>query len=228
MRRSKHAGSTAPRLGLDPWHRFALALLLALVAFFASYQLLLATRLLLGWDVFAFTVVTLSTLILFTHDPYEVRRTARIQDASATLLFAIVVTAALVSLLTVGLLLHSAKSLSAEKLAGHVGVSIAAVVFSWLLVHVLFALRYAHLFYFNAREKERHNASGGLAFPGGESPNYLDFAYFSFVIGMTCQVSDVQITSGRMRRVATVHGLISFCFNTAILAMIVNIVASLL
>ncbi len=91
-----------------------------------------------------------------------------------------------------------------------------------------FTIRYAHLYYIDAHKKNREDIKGGLIFPGGENPNYLDFAYFSFVIGMTCQVSDVQISSRQMRRLATVHGLIAFVFNTAILAVFVNIVAGLI
>ena len=104
----------------------------------------------------------------------------------------------------------------------------AAIALSWMLVHTLFALRYAHFYYHDAHKVEREHVSGGLMFPGKGSPDYLDFAYFSFVIGMTCQVSDVQISSRKMRHLAMVHGLISFAFNTAILAMFVNIVASLI
>jgi uncharacterized membrane protein len=113
------------------------------------------------------------------------------------------------------------------ELGEHVALSVMSVLFSWFLVHTLFALRYAHLYFLDARETTRAKVRGGLDFPGNESPAYIDFAYFSFVIGMTCQVSDVQVSSSSMRRLTLVHGLISFCFNTAILAMFVNIVASL-
>jgi uncharacterized membrane protein len=213
---------------LDAHHRFIIACLVAGAAFLLSERLVLAMRLIVSWDAFALTVVILSWIVLVTKDPYEVRRNARIQDASATLLFTVVISAATASLLAVGIVLESAKSLPPASLAGHVGASVAAIVFSWSLVHNLFALRYAHLYYFNALEKKREDASGGLDFPGDAHPTYLDFAYFSYVIGMTCQVSDVQITAPAIRRLAMVHGLISFCFNTAILAIFVNIVAGLL
>jgi len=213
---------------LDAHHRFFVSALLAVVAFFLAARHELMMRLLVGWDVYAFSAVVLSGIVLSLGDPYESRRNARLQDSSATTLFALIVSAATVSLLAVALLLRSAKSLSPEKLAEYVSVSVAAILFSWFLVHCLFALRYAHLYYANAREKERKHASGGLDFPGDKTPDYLDFAYFSFVVGMTCQVSDVQVTSSRLRALVLVHGLISFCFNTAILAMFVNIVAGLL
>jgi len=138
-----------------------------------------------------------------------------------------VITAATASLLAVGLLLGSAKDLPPTALAEHIALSVSAVVISWLLVHTVFTLRYAHFYFYDARDVERREVAGGLIFPGKGSPCYMDFAYFSFVIGMTCQVSDVQISSTKIRRLALLHGLISFAFNTAILAMFVNIIAGL-
>lgn len=101
-----------------------------------------------------------------------------------------------------------------------------AVVLGWLQIHTEFCLRYAHLYY---RDSDRDKESDrGLMFPGGEEPNYMDFAYFSFVVGMTFQVSDVQITAKIIRRAVLGHGLVSFAYNTAILALVVNIVSGLL
>jgi uncharacterized membrane protein len=91
-----------------------------------------------------------------------------------------------------------------------------------------YLVRYAHFFYIDADTLHRDKIKGGLLFPDDNSPDYFDFAYFSFVVGMTCQVSDVQISSKMLRRLVLVHGLISFAFNTAILAMFVNIIAGLI
>ena len=213
---------------LDAHHRFIFAGVLGVVAFLAATPLGLPTRLLVGWDIFALISVALGGIVLLTRDPYDVRRNARLQDSSATFLFIAIIFAATASLVAVGFLLASAKSLAPGMLAVHVALSFGAVLFSWMLVHILFALRYAHLYYLDAREKDRGDVSGGLAFPEEKNPNYTDFAYFSFIIGMTCQVSDVQVTGRNLRALALVHGLISFCFNTAILAIFVNIVAGLL
>jgi uncharacterized membrane protein len=230
MKRAEKTSTPAPsRLYLlDAHHRFVIAAVIAVAAFFAGGDAVISMRLLIGWSAFALAGTVLAWIVLFVGDPYVARRTAKLQDSNATLLFGIVISAATVSLFAVGLLLGSAKSLPPLQLGEHVTVSVFSIVCSWMLVHTIFALRYAHLYYFNARDQERHLASGGLEFPGKESPAYMDFAYFSFVIGMTCQVSDVQISAPRFRRLALVHGLISFCFNTAILAVFVNIVASLL
>ena len=213
---------------LDAHHRFTFCTVMAVLTLCLPFPLPLATRLLIGWCTFAFLSVVLAWIVLFTRDPYEVRRVARIQDANATVLFTVVISAAMISLLAVGVLLGSAKSLPKSELGEHVALSVASVIFSWFLVHTLFALRYAHLYFFDAREASRSQVRGGLIFPGNDSPAYTDFAYFSFVVGMTCQTADVNISHTSMRRLTLVHGLISFCFNTAIIAMFVNIVASLI
>jgi uncharacterized membrane protein len=213
---------------MDAHHRVFAGCTVAVLAFLGLHgHAIFPIQLVVAWDAFAFTMVVLAWVVICTKDPYEARREARLQDASATFLFALVISAATVSLLAVGLLLGSAKQLSPAGLAGYITLSVTAVVISWALVHTIFALRYAHLYFQDALKVERHAVLGGLIFPGKCSPDYFDFAYFSFVIGMTCQVSDVQISSSNLRRLALVHGLISFAFNTAILAMFVNIIAGL-
>jgi uncharacterized membrane protein len=100
---------------------------------------------------------------------------------------------------------------------------------SWLATHILFAIRYAHEYYTPNRSADRSDSQqqGGLEFPHEPAPDYWDFLYFALVLGMTFQVSDVQITARTLRRLATVHGLLSFLFNTIIVALMVNIAASL-
>jgi uncharacterized membrane protein len=226
--KSDHPSPARPFL-LDAHHRFAAACAIAGLTFLASMRrLTLPTQCVLAWDAFALTVVALAWVVICTKDPYVARRNARLQDSSATFLFVLVTSAATASLFAVGLLLAIAKKLSSTGLAAYIALSVAAIVFSWMLVHTIFALRYAHFYFQDARQVERDDISGGVLFPGkNRSPDYLDFAYFSFVIGMTCQVSDVQICSSKIRRLALVHGLISFAFNTAILAIFVNIIAGL-
>jgi uncharacterized membrane protein len=220
---------SARNYALDAHHRASAGCLAALVTgLLLRGHIRLPLLTVITWEAFAVTCLVMAWVVISTKDPYEARRNARLQDASATFLFVLVICAATASLLAVALVLHDVKNLGSGSLAAHVGVAAGAVLISWFFVHTIFALRYAHHYYFDAREVERHGITGGLIFPGKKaSPNYLDFAYFSFVIGMTCQVSDVQISSSDMRRLALVHGLISFLFNTAILAMFVNIVAGL-
>lgn len=105
-------------------------------------------------------------------------------------------------------------------------VGFTAVVLGWLLIHTVFLFHYAHAYYAN-RNRDAIS-DGGLIFPGTQEPSDVDFAYYSFVLGMTFQVSDVQITGSGLRRDALVHGVISFAYNTAILALVVNVVSNLL
>jgi uncharacterized membrane protein len=212
----------------DAHHRFIASCIVGALAFLGLHRYSFAAQLVGTWDAFAFSVVALAWMIIVTQDPYEVRRDARFQDASRGFLFIIIVSASAISLLAVILLLGATKNLSTTGFAAHIFLAIAAIALSWLLVHTLFSLRYAHYYYIDADKLDRHEIEGGLTFPGDDNPDYIDFAYFAFVIGMTSQVSDVQICSKKMRRLATVHGVISFAFNTAILAMFVNIVASLI
>ena len=100
------------------------------------------------------------------------------------------------------------------------------MVFSWFLIHTIFTLRYAHIFY-GDNEERPHTHAAGLKFPGDKNPDYFDFAYFAFVLGMTFQVSDVQITSNKLRRMAMWHGLLSFGYNTIMIALTINLIAGL-
>jgi uncharacterized membrane protein len=220
----KHA-----RIEIDAHHRFFASCVLAALAFLGLHGHSMAVQVVAAWDVFAFATVALALVVMVAKDPYEVRRNARLQDASQTFLFVVVISGATASLFAVFILLGAAKNLTlAHGLPSHVALAVGAVVQSWALVHTLFALRYAHLYYVDAHKVKRDDVQGGLIFPEDKAPDYFDFLYFSFIIGMTCQVSDVQISHKRLRRLATVHGLIAFAFNTAILALFVNIVAGLI
>jgi uncharacterized membrane protein len=112
--------------------------------------------------------------------------------------------------------------------AARVALLAATLLVSWLMTHTVFALRYAHEYYTTSQPGPEGKPDGGLDFPGDAPPDYWDFFYFAIVLGMTFQVSDVQITSRKLRRLATLHGLLGFLFNTVILALSVNIGASFL
>jgi uncharacterized membrane protein len=152
------------------------------------------------------------------------------QDVSRTLIFIFVVVAACAGLFAVGFLFFANKGVTQRPhFFLHLLMSLVAVISSWMLVHTVFGLRYAHTYYGDPdgpAGPQQH--AGGLEFPGGREPDYMDFAYFSFVIGMTFQVSDVQITSREFRKLVLLHGMLSFGFNTVILALTINTVSSLL
>ncbi|UOQ53606.1 DUF1345 domain-containing protein [Hymenobacter cellulosivorans] len=214
------------RLGqLSALTRLALALVSGAGAWVLLAQDLLPTaRAVAAWDAFGLTTLLLIWAAITTADVDHIRETARQEDASRTLSFAFVLVAALSSLLAVVLLLSSVGELNSAAVRLHVGLAIAAVALAWLLVHTMFTLRYAHLYYDAAAEGD----AGGLEFPGQEQPDYLDFAYFSFVLGMTAQTADVSISGRYIRRLALLHGLVSFGFNTAVVALSISGLAGVL
>jgi uncharacterized membrane protein len=198
--------------------RTFIALALGVVVFFLLPDTRrLATRLIVGWDVFAALYLLLAYLMMLRCDVAHIRRSAVLQDDGRFLILLLTALGALASLGAIVLELGASKGNPAGLIMATV-----TIVLSWVLVHTAFALHYAHDFY-------RGSQAGGLQFPSGgvhEDADYWDFVYFSFVIGMTAQVSDVGITDRVIRRTATMHGIVSFVFNTALLALMVNIAAS--
>ncbi len=213
---------------LDAHHCFVFQSILTLFVFLGLRgQVSFPVEILLSWDTFALSGIILGWITLITKDPYELKQRLRLKEKTRSFLFGVVLFAATASFLATWLLLTSTKNSPTRHLDGAMILAILTPILSWFLVHTRFALQYAHAYYAGALEATRDHVSGGLIFPGKEHPDYLDFAYFSFVIGMTCQVSDVQIAKKNLRRLAMLHGLISFAFNTAIIALIVNIVAGI-
>jgi uncharacterized membrane protein len=177
----------------------------------------LATRLVIAWDVFAALYLVLAYIMMMRCDTSHIRRSAVMQDDGRFLLLLLTALGAFASLAAIVIELGAAKGNPAEMTQ-----AIVTIVLSWAIVHTAFSLHYAHEFY-------RGSKPGGLQFPSGDThaeADYWDFVYFSFVIGMTAQVSDVGITDRIIRRTATVHGIISFVFNTALIALMVNIAGS--
>ena len=181
-----------------------------------------------GWNAVAVVILALDWVTILRTPQRQIRQVAQQQDLSRFLAFLFVVLTASAALFAVGFLLSVKRSQTHEHFIVHLLLTLMTVVFSWTLVHTVYGLRYAHAFYGDSDEPGGHHHAGGLIFPGDRPPNYFDFAYFSFVIGMTCQVSDVQITSLRMRRIALLHSILSFGFNTMILALLINTVSGLL
>ncbi len=153
---------------------------------------------------------------------------SKAQDMSRTLSFLFVILAAFASLATIVLLFKPGRDANQNL---HVALSGLVIVSSWLLMHTVFTLRYAHLYYDKQSrdsDKNGQDFARGLDFPDDNAPDYLDFAYFSFIIGMTSQVSDVAIQSKSMRRLALIHGILAFFFNTSIIAFTINTLSSIL
>src|SRR5215813_9292530 len=181
-----------------------------------------------GWNAVAVVILALDWVTILTTPQRKIRHLAQQQDLSRLLVFLFVVVTSSAALLAVGFLVSVKRSQGGSHFIVHLLLTLMTVIFSWTLVHTVYGLRYAHAFYGDSDEPGVNLHAGGLVFPGDRPPDYFDFAYFSFVVGMACQVSDVQITSRRMRRITLFHSVLSFGFNTMILALLINIVSSLL
>ncbi len=221
-----------PWLRLDTHHRLSISLAVAaatLVFIWGRFSIPATT--LVTWLAFGLSIIVMDWIIILSSHPKEVRRIAKIEDSSRVLIFVFVIVASLISMLAIFFLLKSSKQLSPEVVTGHVLLGMASVITSWVLVHTIFTLRYAHMFYAtNPDGDNKTKPIGGLEFPGDDKkfePDYLDFVYFSFVLGMTFQVSDIEISSRPIRRLAWIHGMISFAFNTAIVALSINVISGL-
>ncbi|MCE6991049.1 DUF1345 domain-containing protein [Dyadobacter sp. CY323] len=216
---------------LDAHHKLYISMAVACVVSVSAYgKFSQPVHILVTWLGYCLTSLTLSWITILSSHPADVKKEVYAQDSSRTLIFLFAVTAAFVSLFAILLLLkNTGDSVSQADLTGHILLSLASVICSWWLVHTIFTLRYAHLFYSDVAKGQVHKSQkpGGMEFPDEDQPDYLDFTYFSFVLGMTFQVSDVQITSKRIRRLALVHGILSFAFNTVIVALSINIVSGL-
>lgn len=216
---------------LDAHHKLYFSLGAALAVFLLSYGYFShAIQLIVSWLAYCLTSLTLSWITILSSHPAEVKKEVQAQDTGKNMLFLFAVLAALASLVAILILLQSISGQTEDDLMAHILLSLASVVGSWCLVHTIFTLRYAHLYYNDYTHENSRTKSkpGGLEFPGDQEPDYLDFAYFSFVVGMTFQVSDVEITSRQIRRLTLAHGILSFVFNTVIVALSINIVSGLI
>ncbi len=183
-------------------------------------------RALVGWIVAAAVYLGLSAWLAVAFDSPQIRDRAQAQDESAVVLFLFMVLAVFASVGAIVFLMRQAKSLPPDARALQVALSVLALAASWLWIHVLFAFHYAHRYYQAGAGRKDGGKGRGLDFPQCDQPDYFDFLYHALVVGMTSQVSDVQVTSGRMRRLTTLHGVLAFAFNVVVLAMGINVIAS--
>lgn len=213
---------------IDSRHRLLTSICLAtFVLVILPHSLHLATRILAAWNCGAYCLLVLTLVMMFKATPETMRRNAKREYQGRLAIFILIIAAACAGVLAIGFLLTDKKGLSPMLLTLHVMLAVTTIIGSWLLVHTVFTLQYARSYY-RDHESKNEQIAGGLDFPSDVQPDFWDFLYFSFVIGMTSQVSDVQTTSRDMRRLALLHGILSFFFNTTILAMSINIIASLI
>jgi uncharacterized membrane protein len=177
------------------------------------------TRWLIGWDVGVLCYLAATATMMARAASSEIRRHSEQHDEGALGVLILTIAAVIASLAAIFAELATAER-SAHGYGFHVALSIATVVLSWVFTHTIFALHYAYQYYGD------YECAEGLQFPGKDQPDYWDFVYFSFVIGMTYQVSDVEVAHKIIRRFVVAHGALSFFFSTAIVALMVNIAAS--
>jgi len=180
----------------------------------------LATRMLAGWDAGVAIYLATVFVAMARSDVGRIRRRAALMDEHRIVFLVLTAGAALASL---GAIVAELGFKDPAHQPARLALAVATIVLSWTFIHFIFALHYAHEFYIEARDE-----AGGLAFPGKGQPDYWDFLYFSLVIGMTSQVSDVAVTSKMIRRTVAMHGVLSFFFNVTLLALLVNIAAGAL
>ncbi|MBY6264107.1 DUF1345 domain-containing protein [Azospirillum sp. 412522] len=179
------------------------------------------TALLVGWDCGVAAYILLASVLMSRATIASMRRRAKLLDPGKWGVLAGAVLASLAALVAIGAELVSAKGSPHEGMAAI--LSGVTVLLSWTFLHVFFAQHYAHDYWLDGRAAPDRC----LDFPGNDAPDYLEFLYFSFTVGMTAQVSDVTTRGAGMRRLVLMHGALSFLFNTAVLALGVNLAAGL-
>jgi uncharacterized membrane protein len=195
----------------------------ATLALLSQYDFAWWQRAIVGWDVGALALIALTWAIILRADSAETKRRAGGDDPGRHAVFGIALVASMFSFFAAAFVLRQVKSVPDHMRSTWTALTLGAIVLAWTLAHTVYTLRYAHLYY-----SRRHSRGGGgehcMKFPGDEPPADIDFAYFSFTLGMCFQVSDVTVMSTNARRAVLLHAVLSFVYNTAILALALNLV----
>ncbi len=185
------------------------------------------TRLLIAWDsgLCIYLLSTLRTISCIASSAEAMRERSRKFDEGRSVILLLSTFTAILSL--AGIVIELSL-VSEGNVASHVGLAAVTVILSWLFMHLMYALHYAHLYYDSCTDGETNDIARGILFPGDETaPDYWDFLYFAYIIGTSAQTADVNISSRIMRRIALVHCVIAFFFNTTVLALAINGAAGL-
>jgi uncharacterized membrane protein len=183
----------------------------------------LVTRLLIAWNTGTCLYVLLAATMMSRSSQQRMRYRAQLQDEGQTVILVLVVVSAIASLAAIGGELAVVKDMHGVEKVAHIALAGLTVVSSWAFIQVMFALHYAHDYYAAAC----HGKKAGIQFPDDEPPDYGDFFYFSAVIGTSGQTADVSFVSKPMRRIGSVHCILAYLFNTTVLALLINIGASM-
>jgi uncharacterized membrane protein len=200
-------------------------LAVGLACLFLAPQLRPSSCAVAGWNAFCVLYLAFVFAVIRGKAPYDIRARAAIEDEGGGVILVLIVAACAASIAAVALELTLAKQDQGAFKAVHVATAFLTVTLSWLLMQTVYALHYAHEYY--AADRAAGGDAGGLAFPGGEDPDYWDFLHFAVVVGVAAQTADIAFTHRRMRRLGTAHSLIAFVVNTLIVALTINLVAGL-
>jgi uncharacterized membrane protein len=181
------------------------------------------SRWLIAWNVGAWLYVLLAAVMMFRSSKGHMRHRAQLQDDGKYMILGLVVISAIASLVAIAFELAVVKDLHGWAKGAHVALAGLTVLSSWSFIQVMFTLHYAHDYYMAAC----HGQKPGLCFPDDPDPDYGDFFYFSAVIGTSGQTADVSFVTKPMRRIGSVHCILAYLFNTTVLALLINIGASL-
>jgi uncharacterized membrane protein len=190
----------------------------------------LATRLLLAWNAGILLYILLTFTMMLRDDLDRLHQRASVQDEGRFVILTLSIVAAVFSIAAIVVQLAATKDMTGVDKYFHIGLAATTIVTGWTFIHLTFALHYAHEYAIEQRKRpdvpERFR--GGLDFLDTLAPDYSDFLYFSFIIGVASQTADIAICSPTMRRIALVHGIVAFFYNTTILALTINIAAGLI
>lgn len=211
--------------------RLVVAIIVAVLAYiFEPFATKTATRMLIAWNASAIVYITLNLIAMAGATTKTIRWRAAQTDEGQFAILVLVCVAATASLVGIFAHLGMTKDMHGLPKGLHVALAGLTIVTAWVFIHLSFALHYAHEYFDEAKteEGEKPKLKGGLNFPETDEPDYWDFLYFSFIIGVAAQTADVSITSKVIRRTSLAHSVLSFFFNSAILALTINIAAGLI
>lgn len=201
----------------------------ALILHFAPDHLRWSTRSILSWDIAAGSFIAMMVAMMCDCGIDKIQARAAAQDEGQGLTLFLSIFSAVASVLAIAAELSLAKEDHGFIKPLRVGLAFTTIAISWFFTHLIFALHYAHEYYApeTCPELDGHGERGGLGFPGGEQPDYWDFVHFAVIIGVASQTADISFTAKTLRRIGTIHGVLSFVFNTVVLALTINLLAGL-
>ena len=212
---------------MHPVTRLVISLLFAVLPFFfLKNNISLLLLAMASWIVFTMTFLVCSWIVIVKRTVPQIRKKASEDDGSVLFVNMMVLISSFAGMLIVLFIIIS-KDTTVRESVLFLPSCVLGMVLSWVMVHTIYIFHYAHEYY-DSTDKNGNKCIGGLVFPEENEPDYLDFAYYSFGLGCTFQVADVNITSRKIRRLTTMHSLLSFVLNTFVVALTINLIAGLI